>query len=159
MFCGNYQVAKEQLYEAVLKGIKTGWSGEHLACWSWKSSSELVLLNKIKEKAQLLTDKILSDFVEIPVSYCGWVSQRKGAVFPYVKILTLALAELETFWSTTNRNKYQEKRIKSIQKELKKELQLLDFAWSQDDEFKEASFKTQDGNSARRIIRRNSSAN
>jgi hypothetical protein len=132
MFCGNYTAAKEDISDALLRGIKRGWEGNHQACWQWTSSSEISLLNKIREKSLIVAEQILLGFIEIPVPYCGWVPQRNRSPFPHVKILALMLAELEFFWPTAPRSKYQERRIKSIQKELRSELKRLDFIWEND---------------------------
>jgi len=137
MFCGNYQTAKDTLFNTIHMAIQTGWSPEHhRVCWTWTSASELVLLGKIKEKVIIVVEQVLSDFVELPVSYCGWVASKLTDRFPCEKIMTLILAELESFWSTTAKTKHQERRIKSIKTELIKELQILDFTWRYNDEEK-----------------------
>jgi hypothetical protein len=129
MFAGNFAKTKNALFDVLLKSILRGWAGEHKACWTWASASEIVVLDQIKAKVLRVTEQVLSDFIEIPVDYCGWVSVKKTDLFPHKKIIALTLAELETFWST-ERNRHQERRFKSIKVELTKDLLLLETIWS-----------------------------
>lgn len=129
MFAGDFNKTKNTLFDVLLKSILKGWAGEHKACWTWLSASEVVVLDQIKAKALKVTEQILQDFIEIPVDYCGWVSVNKRDFFPCKKIIGLMLAELETFWSTA-RNRHQERRFKSIKTELTKDLLLLEQTWS-----------------------------
>jgi hypothetical protein len=132
VFVGNYQAAYEELFNILLQGILKGWAGNHVACWQWSSSSELELLSQIRVKVSTVVEHALVEFVELPISYSGWVKRKVNDPMPIKKILAHTLAELETFWST--KNKYQERRIRSIKHEVRKSLETFEYAWRRDEE-------------------------